>query len=99
MQIEKQFLFLTHRCVGVSAQPLEIALLLTSSTRLAGFTRNGRGSLINRAYEVIKITPQPTYTEAEQHSTIQGDAADLAYEEGGTVADVKDFLLLQYICS
>lgn len=97
MQMGKQFLCLSHRCVDVSAQPLEITLLLTSNTRLAGFTRNGRGSLINRIYEVIKINPQPTYTEAEQHSTIQGDAADLAYKEAGTVADAKDFLLLQYI--
>lgn len=99
MQIGKLFLFSTRRCVGVSAQPLEIALLLTSSTRLSGFTRNGRGSLINRTYEVIKINPQPTYTEAEQHSAIQGDAADLAYEDAGTVADVKDFLIPRYICS
>ena len=90
---------MTHRCVGVSAQPLEIALLPTSNTRLAGFTRNGRGSLINRTYEKIKINPQPTYTEAEQYLTIQGSAADLAQEEAGTVDDVKDFLILQYICS
>lgn len=64
MQIGKQFLFLTHRCVGVGAQPLEIALLLTSSTRLAGFTRNGRGSLINRTYEVIKINSQLTLKQS-----------------------------------
>jgi len=55
--------------------------------------------LINRTYEKIKINPQPTYTEAEQYLTIQGSAADLAQEEAGTVDDVKDFLILQYICS
>lgn len=79
--------------------PYKIAFLLTSNTRLAGFTRNGRGSLINCSYEVIKINPQPTYTEAEKHSTIQGDAADLAYEEAEAVADIKHFFLLWYICS
>lgn len=76
----------TQMCV--SAQPLEIVLLLTSNTTLAGFTRNGSGSLINHTHEVIKITPQPTYTQAEQHFTIQSNAADLAHEETGMVADV-----------
>lgn len=47
MQIGKQFLILAHRCVGARAQTLEIALLLTSNTRLAGFAGDGRGSLIN----------------------------------------------------
>lgn len=53
-------MILAHGCVGARAQPLEIALLLTSNTRLAGFTWNGRGSLINSAQEVIKKIPQLT---------------------------------------